>query len=226
MASCYDYNVFINCPFDAPYRPMLYALVFTVHDRGFRARCTLEIDNIYTLIRECRFGIHDISRTELSEEHRLPRFNMPLELGLFLGATRFGSGRQKEKGCLILDRERYQKYISDIAGQDIKSHDGRSEVAIGKVRDWLDNALDEPGVIKTGGRKIAERYGWFMDELPELCEEVHLDPDELTFNNSQNVLMFSLLLANVGRVCVKCICVADVSSCGRTTEDHPGGKGE
>jgi len=32
---------------------------------------------------------HDISRTELNE-HSLPRFNMPLELGLFLGASRFG----------------------------------------------------------------------------------------------------------------------------------------
>lgn len=159
MASRYDYNVFINCPFDAAYGPMLYALIFAVHDCGFEARCTLEIDdagrvridNIFALIHECRFAIHDISRTELDEEYRLPRFNMPLELGVFLGAARFGSGGQKEKGCLILDREqyRYQKYISDIA----------------------------------------ERHGWFMDELPELREADHLDPDELTFSNFQTLLV-------------------------------------
>lgn len=128
-ATSYDYDVFINCPFDFEYRPLLYALVFAVHDCGFRARSTLEIDdagqvrieNIYSLIRDCRFGIHDISRTEPDETHGLPRFNMPLELGVFLGAAKFGRGRQREKRCLILDRERYryQKYISDIAGQDI-----------------------------------------------------------------------------------------------------------
>lgn len=95
---------------------MLYAITFAVHDCGFKARCTLEIDdagrvridNILDLIRDCRFGIHDISRTELDETHGLPRFNMPLELGLFLGATRFGEGEQEDKRCLILDRERYR----------------------------------------------------------------------------------------------------------------------
>lgn len=42
---------------------------------------------------------------------------MPLELGLFLGAKRYGTGKQRTKLCLILDRERYryQKYCSDIA---------------------------------------------------------------------------------------------------------------
>ena len=51
---------------------------------------------------------------------------MPLELGLFLGAKRFGRGEQKSKTCLILDveRYRYQKFISDISGQDIAAHCG------------------------------------------------------------------------------------------------------
>lgn len=101
----YDYDVFINCPFDFEYRPMLDALVFVVHDRGFQARSTLEIDdsgrvrieNIVALIQECCYGIHDISRTELDRANKLPRFNMPLELGLFLGASRFGSPKQRRK---------------------------------------------------------------------------------------------------------------------------------
>jgi hypothetical protein len=87
------------------------------------ARCALEIDDgsqvrierILRIISECRFGIHDLSRTELDRRNRLPRFNMPLELGLFLGAKRFGNRAQREKVCLILDREpyRYQRFISD-----------------------------------------------------------------------------------------------------------------
>ncbi len=195
----YDYDVFINCPFDPGYRPMLYALVFAVHDCGFRARCTLEVDdsgavrieNIYGLIQESRFGIHDISRTELDEVNDLPRFNMPLELGVFLGAARFGGGRQREKRSLILDREpyRYQKYISDIAGQDIRSHDGRPAEAIKRVRDWLDNAPLGTDEMRPAGSRIAERYTRFMAELPALCEAALLDPDELTFNNFTTLLV-------------------------------------
>jgi hypothetical protein len=196
--SNYNYNVFINCPFDEQYRPMLYALVFAVHDCGFIARCTLEINNaglvridsIVRLINECRFGIHDISRTELDEVNQLPRFNMPFELGLFLGAMRFGSGRQAEKHTLILDREqyRYQKYISDIAGQDIKSHEDSTTLVISGVRDWLDSSPVDQGLTKPGGRRMSQRYEEFITKLPELCEVLHLDVDELTFTN------FSILL--------------------------------
>ncbi|MEO1034443.1 MAG: hypothetical protein AAFX44_02670 [Pseudomonadota bacterium] len=68
----------------------------------------------------------------MDNENGLPRFNMPLELGVFVGAKRFGDSAQKNKKTLILDREpyRYQEFISDIAGQDIKSHDADPAQAI------------------------------------------------------------------------------------------------
>jgi hypothetical protein len=131
-ANNYDINVFVNCPFDAAYRRLFRSIVFSVIHCGFRARCALEIDDgsevridkILSIVEQCRFGIHDISRTELDRKYRLPRFNMPLELGIFLAAKRFGGPPQNNKMCLILDRQpyRYQKFISDIAGQDIQAH--------------------------------------------------------------------------------------------------------
>ena len=83
-------------------------------------------------------SVQDISRTELNAAG-LPRFNMPFELGLFLGAKRFGNAMQRRKTCLVLDREpyRYQAFLSDIAGQDIAAHGGEPVRAIGAVRDWL-----------------------------------------------------------------------------------------
>ena len=51
-----------------------------------------------------------------------PELSVSLELGLFLGAKAFSAeDKQRDKRCLILDVEpyRYQKFISDIAGQDI-----------------------------------------------------------------------------------------------------------
>jgi hypothetical protein len=182
-------SVFINCPFDERYQPIFEAVVFCVSACGFLPRCTKEltdaadvrIDNIYKLIRECNHSIHDISRTEVADQpYQLPRFNMPLELGIFLGAKRFGE-RSSQKRCLILDRApyRYHRYISDIAGQDIRSHDNRPCNAIRRVRDWLQAAPGKAAI--PGGAMIWNKYRQFQRELPVIAEEAELDPGQLTF---------------------------------------------
>jgi hypothetical protein len=189
----YEKNIFINCPFDAEYRDVFRGVVFGIQDCGFMARCSLEaddggqsrMDKLCGIISECGLGIHDISRTEPDPESGLPRFNMPLELGLFLGAKRFGNAMDRRKLCLILDRERhrYQRYCSDIAGQDIWAHADDPRVAIRIVRDWLRNASVGTGWSFPGGSRIAERYARFSSELPTLCEAAHLSEDELIFND-------------------------------------------
>lgn len=187
----YEHGVFVNCPFDEEYRQLFEAIVFTLHDCGYVAHSALEvtdasqvrIEKIGTLIAGCKFGLHDISRTELDTSTGLPRFNMPLELGLFLGAKRFGTGRQKQKNCLIMDieRYRYQKFISDIAGQDIVAHGGKPTQAVRIVRDWLSDA--EPKAVKMpAGTLIGRRYEQFRTELPAMCTTYGLLAEELTFN--------------------------------------------
>jgi hypothetical protein len=84
----------------------LDAIVLCVVACGFEPRCTLEltdagevrIENIYRLIAQCNHSIHDISRTEIEDQpYRLPLFNMPLELGIFLGAKRDSEGVTKAR---------------------------------------------------------------------------------------------------------------------------------
>ena len=134
--------------------------MFAVYDCGFVARCTLEdcdasrirVDKIYDLISESKYGIHDISRVTLDHVHRLPRFNMPLELGLWLGAKRFGSKRDKQKRALVLDKlpHRYQIFCSDIAGQDATFHRNDTAIVIRRIRDWLRNSPDYKNVAFPG----------------------------------------------------------------------------
>jgi hypothetical protein len=182
-------HVFINCPFDSAYRPTFNAIVFAVYDLGFVARCALEEDDaaefrlskIERIVEECRFGIHDLSAVALDTATNLPRFNMPFELGLFLGCKRFGSEAQNKKKCLVLDRDpyRYRAFISDISGQDIRSHNGESERAIREVRDWLRAASRRRTL--PGGGEILEHYRRFQNDLPRICTELSLEPDRLTF---------------------------------------------
>ena len=170
---------------------MFDAIVFTIHDCGFIPRCALEeedasqvrIDKIYSIIADCRYGIHDISRTELDEGSGLPRFNMPLELGVFLGAKKFGIEEQERKKCLILDTEpyRYQQFISDIAGQDIQAHHNSSREVIIRVRNWF-RAASRRETIPSGG-VVWKRYQEFKEKLPQMAKEGQLIVEELIFND-------------------------------------------
>lgn len=165
--------------------------MFALHDCGFVARCALEsddgsvvrLDKIYTILRECRYGIHDLSRTTLDTTNRLPRFNMPLELGVFLGAKRFGDDRQRQKVCLILDSEpyRYQKFCSDIAGQDIRSHNNDGPTAVRIVRDWLRTSRKASPVNIPGAARITQRYQQFRYDLPSMCADAELEIGSLIF---------------------------------------------
>jgi len=189
-------DVFINCPFDEAYRPIFHAIVFTVYNLGFVARCSLEEDDasdfrlgkIERLVEECTFGINDLSAVQLDAATRLPRFNMPLELGLFLGCKRFGGRSQRNKKCLILENQqyRYQAFISDIAGQDIKSHDGSPETAMRCVRDWLSNASGRSPL--PGGAEVIKRFKQFQSTLPDICARLKLEPDKLTFLDLSNTI--------------------------------------
>ena len=189
----YRKSVFLNCPFDDEYSELFDALVFTIHDCGFSARCALELDDsaqvrlekLVSLIRECRLGIHDLSRTEPDPVSLLPRFNMPLELGIFFGARLFGDRGQREKICLVLDRERYryQVFCSDIAGQDIRAHSNDVPTLITVVRNWLRNSIQRSGVRIPSGSRIADRYAHFLLALPTFCSKLNLEMDELVFND-------------------------------------------
>lgn len=144
----FETNVFINCPFDNQYKPLLKALIFTVRYLDLKpilsqtiSSSNIRIDQIKNHIRTSKYGIHDISRNKPMALNELPRFNMPYELGLDIGAAEYGNATLKTKRALILDTERfhYQKVISDIAGQDIENHNDNPQTLVTKVRNWISN---------------------------------------------------------------------------------------
>ncbi len=188
----YNEDVFINCPLDTRYRNIFRAIIFAIFDCGFRARCVDEVmdtsanrlDSITEIIGECKYAIHDISRTGLDRTYKLPRFNMPFELGIFIGAKRFGDAKQKTKNCLVLDRQpyRYQRFISDLAGQDIADHNDKPEQAISVVRDWLRKASGTKQIIP-GPKVMVQRYSQFAKDLPKICKLAKVQKNELIFND-------------------------------------------
>ena len=189
-------DVFINCPFDDAFAQGFQALVFAVIACGFRARCAREmddaaetrIDKLYRIVAESRYSIHDLSRTELDAVNHLPRFNMPLELGIFLGAKRFGDEDQSQKRCMILDTQQYrfQMFISDLAGMDIKAHGGDPREMVRHVRDFLLTVSRRKTIPPTVD--LLTNFDEFVAALPVLAEASALDPADLRFPDYERLV--------------------------------------
>ncbi len=192
----YGKSVFINAPFDLSCEDLFRAMVFAVAACDYNPRCALEnedssktrIQKIEDLISRCRRGIHDLSFMELDAASGLPRFNMPFELGLFHGAKQFGGGKQKRKCYLVFDsdKHRYQKAISDIAGQDISCHGGTEEGVITAIGKWLKPKSLSP-------HAIYERYCLLKRGLPFLCEtELRVHEARLTYGEYLSIVYWWL----------------------------------
>lgn len=172
-------------------------MVFAVIACGFRARCALEmddasetrIDKIYSIVEQCRFGIHDISRTELDVVNNLPRFNMPLELGIFLASKRFGDEMQAKKRALVLDVEpyRYQKFISDLAGIDITPHGGEPTKIVECVRNWLSTVSKRTSI--PGTANLLANYQAFTTGLPDIAARAGLDSAKLIYPDLERLVV-------------------------------------
>jgi len=168
---------------------MFRACVFTVLDAGFIPRCSLEVADatqsrlsvILSLIEDCRYGVHDLSRVQPDSTSGLPRFNMPFELGLFYSAKHFGLSNQKRKQCLVLETEkyRYQTFISDIAGVDITPHDNSPEKLILALRNWLVTASRRTTIPP--GQKIKTRFDDFQLNIKGLCKKKRIDYSAMPF---------------------------------------------
>lgn len=143
----FERNVFINCPFDEEYQPILRAVLFAVIHCGFVPRIASEcfdsgevrVQKILELLRESKFSIHDLSRGREVVNGGPPRFNMPFELGVDIGLRTAGKGKLATKQCLIMQEEPFRHHIvlSDLSGNDSRAHKGQPELAARHIRNWL-----------------------------------------------------------------------------------------
>jgi hypothetical protein len=180
------WHVFINCPFDDEYWPLLQATVFALLACGFAPRCAAEADDageerlekISRIISECRLSIHDLSRKGPDPGTGLSRFNMPFELGLCVGAKRFG---RRKMTLLVMETARfeYQKYLSDFAGRDIKHHADDPARVICLIRAWLNTQSLRRHV--PGGAALLNLYEAFRADLPLSLKKANLQDSEITF---------------------------------------------
>lgn len=191
--------VFINCPFDENFEPLLQAIMFAVVYLGLTPRLASErsdggenrLDKIRGLIEASKFSINDLIRCQAKRKGEHFRLNMPFELGIDFGCRQyFGQGREL-KTFLILEEQkyRYQASLYDISGCDIVSYGSDEQKAPQKVvkavRDWLVSSAATEAVA---AKRIWGAYADFQEWYWELELAQGADEDEIREYPTSEVL--------------------------------------
>ncbi|MBV8213423.1 MAG: hypothetical protein JOZ08_09405 [Verrucomicrobia bacterium] len=188
------HSIFINCPFDPQFQRFLRAILFTVCALGCKPRSALEesdsstlrLEKIYKLIKSCRFSIHDLSRTEVTPSTGMPRFNMPLELGIFLGFKRAESGKPRKKTCLIFVKDKHSmSFITDLNGMDLEGHQDTPEKVISPIRNWLCNDAKIDGLAAS---LIRGHYKKFEATFETIVKEAGFQLEEVQYGDVLQII--------------------------------------
>jgi hypothetical protein len=117
---------------------------------------------------------------------------MPYEFGVFVGLKYSAEPAQRRKAVLVLDREpyRYQRFLSDIAGHDIQSHDGQIELLLIKVRNWLFNQGHQDII---GSAELQDQFNAFMSDIPHTLLQLRKSEADLENYQDFRQVVFSWL---------------------------------
>jgi len=143
----FNKNVFINCPFDSQYNPLLNPILFTILYVGFTPQIASQtgdsgeqrINKIISLLLKSRYSIHDLSRVRSGRRGEFFRLNIPFELGVDYGFRRTSTGYLRKKRFLVLgaNPHDFKRALSDLGGVDAKSHGNDPKKAVIALRNWF-----------------------------------------------------------------------------------------
>ena len=170
----FDKSVFINCPIDDDFAPLLQVIMFCIVYAGLKPRLATErlesgesrLDKIIELISSCVLSVHDLSRCKTEKVGEFFRMNMPFEFGIDMGFRRSPDKRTDRKKFIIFEKEQYdlKKALSDIAGFDVEFHQGNFQLVIKKLRNFLKVDVD---CVLPGEAKLESEYYTFLGWMTE-----------------------------------------------------------
>jgi hypothetical protein len=164
--------VFLNIPFDEEFRSLYLAYIVGLVQLGLVPHLASEIsggerrlNRIFRLIQSCRYSIHDLSRIEVSPAPlAVPRFNMPLELGM---AITWGILYPDRHTWFVWESEPYrlQKSVSDLNGTDACIHNGAPEGVLSGLRNAhrRDRPPSVPQMLKVYGL-VNSALNWVFEK--------------------------------------------------------------
>ena len=117
---------------------------------------------------------------------------MPFELGMALGAKRFGgpAHRADRIKIMVADPYRLPAYLSDLGGNDPDAHHADPSQLIRIVRNFLDTS--PAGAPLPGPARLAESFALFAAGLPALAREIEHRPQEIAASRTMALIFGAL----------------------------------
>lgn len=173
-------KVFINCPFDNAFSPILQGIAFVVILCGFEPTLALQssdssetrIAKIIKLIKESNYSIHDLSRVRAEKKGDYFRLNMPFELGIDYATLAYNTSK-KGKKLLIFEGKAHEAKpaLSDLSGCDFYQHNNRYDKAMKQVLYWL---IQEAKIESVGYANVEQKYTDFQEwHFEKMISEGH-----------------------------------------------------
>jgi len=183
----FERNVFVNCPFDNEYFPMLKTMLWVLVSVKLRPRLALERSNagegrlkkIRELIEESKYGIHDLSRLQSRQEDEYYRLNMPFELGIDYACKIYSKQKgHADKVLLALEGVKYsaQKALSDINFTDPKAHQNKPQKLVVALRSWL---VENGFIIERSANGLWRDYNEFYAGLTFQLKELDWTEEDI-----------------------------------------------
>src|SRR3954462_13657474 len=170
--AAYEQKVFLNVPYDEKYSDLFARMIACLIGLGFVPQCGLQTEGagenrlhgIFKLLSSCSASIHDLSRMELWGDLTVPRFNMPFELGLAYALQSKG----KRHRIFVFDEEARRAMIalSDMAGFDVKNHQGTSAGLLNQILNCFGPQTGTPS-----RQKLKELMNFVAETMREFQEE-------------------------------------------------------
>jgi hypothetical protein len=134
-------SVFLNVPYDQEFSSLYVAYIVGLCQLDMVPHLASEIpggdrrlNKIIKLIQSCRYSIHDLSRIQVNvAPPAVPRFNMPLELGMTITWQNLNPSRHT---WFVWESEPYRllRSASDLKGTDPNIHNGTAEGIFRELR--------------------------------------------------------------------------------------------
>jgi hypothetical protein len=164
--------IFVNCPFDAAFEPLLDALLLAIVAYGFTPTSALSsgglseprITRIFAGLREARYSIHDLSRCHGEGDANLARLNMPLELGMAMAISQ-GDPAAHTWAALVPEGKAYARFASDLAGFDLVRYSVGPSSLVLALGAWL---AVLPGASPVYPSTVAGALAGFQAEVVRL----------------------------------------------------------
>ena len=138
-------QVFLNYPYDEPFRPFATALTFGVVAAGLLPLCALDIsapdvvrlEGLVRAIDGCYYSAHDLSRSQAAGPGNFARMNMPVEMGMALHHALSTQLHEHRCAFFVPSPHDYQAFASDLAGLDPKCYNDDPGQLLISVHEWL-----------------------------------------------------------------------------------------